>query len=628
MGRTIFPVSRKGRVVNTGITSSAGEFGSGDRGAYNYIPDNTGNPYDSQDCVTRWRQYVHLYETSWEARKIIRIPVEDALRKPWITEGIPEEMTKKIEQRLQELQFIRILSRSMMLERLLGGCLSFMGIEGREDDPSVVYDPKQGDRLCFLNAIPVSRISRVTWNTDPLSANYMRPCKYSIDGHLVDISRCLVWDGDPLFDASDFYLSNNRANLTGFGPSKLATIWDDIIKAVGTRQAAYQLIKTNNAIIMAVNDLQDLAGTDPGKKQLQILRDVANHLSVYKAAVIDSGKIDIQQSAASFGSVPELIITFIQILSAASDIPATRFLGQAPGGLNATGESDLENYYNVIGAIQTQRITPQLRRVYDVLGYEMFRNTWVKERQNLEFTFPPLWNETSEQEVARHSTQIDNITKLLDLGLMGDTKALEELNIKGVLSVELDVDDLQMLDDVGQMMKDEQEPGQSQYQLNRLRNVTRFSNADEITKVKASNGELITQFTIHGMTIVIESPKGSMRRGTDINGVPWESILPADYGYIAGTKGNDGDEVDVYIGPTPNSELVFVVDQNEILTGEFDEHKVVVGATNLKEATDLYVAGFSDNRGMERIKKITPVHVDQFVPWLKNSDHTSPFGDL
>ncbi len=629
MKRTIFYNNRT-RATNAGITSSAGEFGPGDRGAFNTIPQNTGNPYDSQDYITRWRQYVHLYETSWEARKIIRIPIEDALRKPCIAEGIPEGMIKNIEHRLQELQFTRVLSRSMMLERLLGGCLTFMGIEGQEDDPSQEYHVTQGQKIRFLNAVPISRINRIKWDTDPLSENYMRPKQYLINGQLVDVSRCLVWDGDPLFDPSDFYLTNFRANLAGFGPSKLATLWDDIVKAVGTRQAAYQLIKTNNAIIMAVKDLQDLAGTDPGKKQLQILKDVANHLSLYRAAVIDNDKVSVQQSAASFGSVPELIITFIQILSAASDIPATRFLGQAPGGLNATGESDLENYYNVIDAMQTQRIEPHVRRMYDILGYEMFSDVWEEVRQSLTFKFPSLWNETAEQESSRHSSAIENVNKLLDMGMMGDKKALEELNLKGVMSVELDESDLQILEDTGLAGQEAQEQGEEQpdlkEQVERMKNVAKYSNADSITKIKASRGEPITQFSIHGMSIVIESPQGSLRKGVDMEGTPWESILPADYGYIAGTKGADGDEVDVYIGPTPNSELIFVVDQNEILTGKFDEHKVILGTTNLKEATDLYIAGFSDDRGADRIRAISPVRIDGFLEWAV-SDTTCPFED-
>ncbi len=619
----------KTKMTNAGVASSAGEFGPGDRGAFNYIPNHTGNPYDSQDYVTRWRQYTHLYETSWEARKIIRIPIEDALRKKWITGGIPEEMASRIEQRLQELQFVRVLSRSMMLERLLGGCLTFMGIDDTEDKPEKPYNPKQGEKLRFLNAVPVSRISRMTWDTNPLSANYMRPRQYFINGILVDVSRCLVWDGDPLFDPSDFYLTNYRANLSGFGPSKLATLWDDIVKAVGTRQAAYQLIKTNNAIIMAIKDLQDLAGTDPGKKQLKVLKDVANHLSLYKAAIVDGEKVDIQQSSASFGSVPELIITFVQILSAASDIPATRFLGQAPGGLNASGDSDLENYYNMLDSLRTQRIEPQLRRIYDVIGYEMFPY-WENIRKDLEFTFPPLWNETAIEESTRHTNEIDNVIKLLDMGLLGDKKALEELNSRGVISIELHEDDLQLLEEASKFMGEEDESTLPVSEsLARLRNVEKHTNADKALKDFLFGTHKKTKhFTMHGLGITIESPKGSIRKGVDLDGTPWESVLPEDYGYIDGTKGMDGDELDIYIGSTPDSELVFVVDQKDFRAtkNRFDEHKIILGATNLKEAREIYIAGFSDNRGAERIIAITPVSMKEFVQWTEG-DIIEPFKD-
>lgn len=436
------------RVANTSFGSPAGEMGPGDRGAFSYIPQYTGNPNDSQNYLMRWRQYTHLYETSWEARKIIRIPVEDALRKPWVPKGIPEEMSLAIEHRLKELRFLNVLSRSMMLERLLGGCLTFLGLEESEDDPSKKYLPIQGKKLCFLNAIPVSRISKVHWENNPLSANYMRPHEYIVNGTIVDVSRCLVWDGDPLIDPSDYYLSSARVNMSGFGPSKLATIWDDIVKAIGTRQAAYQLIKTSNSIIMAIKDIEGLYATDLGKKRLDVLKEIVNSLSVYKAALVDADGVDISQQSASFGSVPELIITFIQILSAASDIPATRFLGQAPGGLNATGESDLENYYNVIDAIQKQRIEPHVRYIYDVLGYNMFPSDWGNERKKLDLIFPPLWNETAEQETSRKMMEIDNVLKLLEASMMSDDKGIEEINNIGALSVKLVPEDLDVIDDL------------------------------------------------------------------------------------------------------------------------------------------------------------------------------------
>ena len=53
-----------------------------------------------------------------------------------------------------------------------------------------------------------------------------------------------------------------------------------------------------------------------------------------------------QQKQISFASLPDVARLFLQIASGAADIPVTRMLGQAPAGLNATGDSDTRNYYD------------------------------------------------------------------------------------------------------------------------------------------------------------------------------------------------------------------------------------------------------------------------------------------
>lgn len=643
MKRTSYPVQltsvRARQALNNAFVGS-GALDVGDRGAWQNVPTYTGNPYDSNDYVYRWRQYVHLYELSWEARKIVRIPVEDALRKQWLAEDIPEEMSKAIHSKLNQLNFTQVLGRSLMLERLLGGCLTFMGLDAAKDDTGVPFKPSEGATLRFLNAIPVSRISRMTWDTNPLSEHYMRPSKYLINGEDVHVSRCLVWDGEPLFDPYDFALTNFRSNIAGFGPSKLAPIWDDVVKAVGTRQAAYQMIQTNNSIIMAIKDLQNLEGTNAGAQAMEKLKTIANTLSLYRAALIDGDKVNISQSAASFGSVPELIITFIQVLSAASDIPATRFLGQAPGGLNATGESDLENYYNMIDAYQRQRIEPQLRRVYDVIGYAKFRERWHKEREKLTFKFPPLWNLSELEEADRASKVIDNAMKMRDAGLMSDEKFLEEVNAKEVFSVELDETDISVVEDTGleggmgfggeqpnPQEEIEKLRGREQGQVPKQFENLHLDRLPTPTDAQKHAGNYKKHHVkLHGLDIAVENPKGSERSGVDPEGKAWSSILPAHYGYVKRTEGADGDHVDVYIGPHEASDQVFVVDQ-QTLDGKFDEHKCIFGALSLTQAKELYLSGFSDGKAHQRLGAITPVTVDAFKQWLREGDTKQPFAN-
>jgi hypothetical protein len=132
--------------------------------------------------------------------------------------------------------------------------------------------------------------------------------------------------------------------------------------------------------------------------------------------------------------------------------------------------------------------------------------------------------------------------------------------------------------------------------------------------------------SLHGLDISIENPRGTQRSGTDPDGKPWSVRMPAHYGYIRRTEGADGDHIDVYVGDQPESTKVFVVDQLDHQTGTFDEHKVILGATNQYEASSLYRAGFSDLKGDQRLGAMTEMDVDRFKEWIRNGDLTRPLG--
>ncbi len=94
--------------------------------------------------------------------------------------------------------------------------------------------------------------------------------------------------------------------------------------------------------------------------------------------------------------------------------------------------------------------------------------------------------------------------------------------------------------------------------------------------------------SIHGLQVVIESPKGSIRSGVDADGKAWSVTMANHYGFIRGTNGADDDQVDVFIGPDPDSEMVVVINQSDQDTDVFDEHKIMLGWTTATDAVTAY----------------------------------------
>lgn len=94
---------------------------------------------------------------------------------------------------------------------------------------------------------------------------------------------------------------------------------------------------------------------------------------------------------------------------------------------------------------------------------------------------------------------------------------------------------------------------------------------------------------IQGLQISIENRKGSVRKGVDKDGHKWSIIMAASYGRICGAIGADGGLLDCYIGPDPESARVFIIHQNDPITGNYDEDKVMLGFNSAKEAKELYM---------------------------------------
>lgn len=131
---------------------------------------------------------------------------------------------------------------------------------------------------------------------------------------------------------------------------------------------------------------------------------------------------------------------------------------------------------------------------------------------------------------------------------------------------------------------------------------------------------------IDEMDVTIENPKGSIRRGTDADGKKWESEMHYDYGYIRGTKAVDNDHIDIFLSDNPETGNVFVVDQVNPKTGEFDESKVMYGFASEQDARDAYLSNYE--KGWKGLGKITEATREEFKKWIESSTRkTKPFSE-
>ena len=148
---------------------------------------------------------------------------------------------------------------------------------------------------------------------------------------------------------------------------------------------------------------------------------------------------------------------------------------------------------------------------------------------------------------------------------------------------------------------------------------TRKDGVTQRYHVSTKAGDIVD---VHGLPIRIENPRGSIRSKTPRGGGPkWERKMEHHYGDIVGTKGHDGDAVDAYVGPHPESDHVSIVNQHD-QAGAFNEHKVMLGFDNHDAAMDGYHAHYPP--GWNGAKSSAQMKVPELKHWLQHADKSKP----
>ena len=124
-------------------------------------------------------------------------------------------------------------------------------------------------------------------------------------------------------------------------------------------------------------------------------------------------------------------------------------------------------------------------------------------------------------------------------------------------------------------------------------------------------------FKVAGLNITIENPAGTRRR-------PEWPILDAHYGYVRGSRGNDGDSVDVFVRPGTPADWagpVYAIDQIRQGSGHFDEVKAMIGWSDQQEAVRAYAAGYTAGW---KVGPVTEMTADAFRRWVLSEDGAGP----
>lgn len=184
---------------------------------------------------------------------------------------------------------------------------------------------------------------------------------------LVHESRVIRFDGKPADVVT-------RQNLAGWSWSVLQVVYETMRQFDGAFDSATYLLHDASQGVLKLQGLIKAIGAGQRAALAARMQALDTHRSVLRTIALDAGGADgknaetFERSQTPFGGIPDLLDKVMLRLAAAADMPATVLFGRAPAGMNATGESDLRNWYDALGSLQTKDLGPKLKRVYRLLA--------------------------------------------------------------------------------------------------------------------------------------------------------------------------------------------------------------------------------------------------------------------
>lgn len=349
----------------------------------NYTNVYVFNELTPEDCE-------NAYRGDWVARKGIDIPAADATRqwRAWQAEGDQIEELEKAERLLCMKQRVR---RTLQFARLYGGGALILGVDGQGDpDRELVPEKVKKGHLKFVHAVSRWQITTGQLDLNPMSPYFGQPEYYErqIQGGQpmrIHPSRVIRLIGNQVPD--ELRLSE------AWGDSVLNAV-DEAIKNVSlTSNGLSQLVHELKIDIIKIPTLMANLSTQEYSSKLIERFKLANIAKSNINALLLDKEEEWNRVTATLAGVSDVLMAYVALACAAFDIPATRFLGQSPNGMNATGESDTRNYYDRIKADQEDNLTPALDRLDEML----IRSTFGTRDENIYYEWNDLWQMTEAE---------------------------------------------------------------------------------------------------------------------------------------------------------------------------------------------------------------------------------------
>ncbi|WP_313578564.1 anti-CBASS protein Acb1 family protein [Lacrimispora sp.] len=401
--------------------------------AYDYMPEEFADDME----LTR------LYEGNGLFTKIIDRPSEEAIKHGFDIDYGDEAISEYVEDKMDELELEDRFATAEKWARLYGGSIIVMLV----DDGRGLEEPLDWNNVRSIEELRVFDRSIVQPDYTSMYSNNAqeimekhrkRPLDqpeyytvFSLYGYFtVHYTRCLVFRNGRLPEHT------SNALYRYWGIPEYVKIKRALRETITAHSDGVKLLERSVQAIYKMKGLANLLATDEGEdkaiRRMQII-DMAR--GILNSLAIDSDGEDYDFKTLQMAGVKDILDSTCNMLSAVTDIPQTILFGRSPAGENSTGDSDFENYYNMVEKIQKMNMKSNGRTVIDLILIEGKESGKIEKVPKYKMKFAPLWSMSeTEQATVEQTRAATEQTKAQTAQMYVDMQAVDPSEVRRVLA--------------------------------------------------------------------------------------------------------------------------------------------------------------------------------------------------
>lgn len=443
---------------------------------YGTAQDNSTAYQYNQEIVSNDLELIRLYEGNGLFTKIIDRPSEEAVKHGFDINYGDESIAEYVDDRMDALELEEKFSTAEKWARLYGGSIIVMLV----DDGRGLEEPLDRNNVRSIEELRVFERAIVQPDyssmyhfhfMDTLNSKkkFGEPEYYqvfSIYGYFcVHRSRCLIFRNGRLPEQT------TNAIYRYWGIPEYVKIKRALRECITSHEDGVKLLERSVQAIYKMKNLANMLSTEDGEnKVLQRLQVIDMARGILNSIAIDTDGEDYDFKTLQMSGIKDVIDATCNMLSAVTDIPQTILFGRSPAGMNSTGESDFENYYNMVENIQKQNMKANARTVIDLILKQGALEGAIPEVPKYKMKFAALWSmsDTEKANVEQTKAQTE-YTKAQTAQIYMDSNALDPSEVRKSLASEggfeieevISDNDLDLPDDVFDLSQTADAPDKS-----------------------------------------------------------------------------------------------------------------------------------------------------------------------